>query len=633
MLPLWGSRRAGPLFVSHLGMSVVHGALMRVFAGYITANDLTWLDWTTDQLATLSFAFYVLPLVALSGPAGRLADRLDKAALLRWSSIAGIAVTGLGVVGWIFASPLTMLLSITLSGVQAALALPARYAIVAQQLDEREWVAGNASLLLGTLLTGVMLAIPYGDDLVVAGTRIWHGMAADAAAPLTLVVAAGLVAVAATFVPPVPPIPVDPNDAIAQDRAQAAPRTLVRYPAARWSTVLALTWYWAIGGMFLELLPLYVDRVLGAGPAVTAWVLLTFGVGTLFGTFGATALSRRRVELGLVPLGSLGLTIFLSDLWWIGGPFGPEYGELVTLQAFASTFAGLRISIDLAMVAVSGVLVAVPLISYLQLRSDPDIRGRILGANQRLNAIATLTGALLLVVLLGEALRPYDVLLGIAVANLLIAVAITQTIAEFSLRFSAWILSFVVYRLEVNGLDHIPEDGPAVLVANHVSYIDWLVIMAAVRRPIRFVMYYKFLEMPVMKYLFRQNKVIPIAGRKDNPEVMKAAFEQIHAELADGWLVLIFPEGDLTKDGAMATFRPGVERILERDPVPVIPMALNGLWGSFFSHKDGPAMTRPFRRVWSRVWVTVGPALSGAEAQAEDLQIAVEELHRQRPEP
>ena len=166
-----------------------------------------------------------------------------------------------------------------------------------------------------------------------------------------------------------------------------------------------------------------------------------------------------------------------------------------------------------------------------------------------------------------------------------------------------------------------------------MSYIDWLVIMAAIPRPIRFVMYWKFLKIPVFSYLFRQNKVIPIAGRKENPEVMQAAFDQIHAELADGWLVLIFPEGDLTRDGNLLPFRGGVEHALERDPVPVVPLALSGLWGSFFSHKDAPAMTRPFRRVWSRVWVSVGEPLPPDGLTAERLQDEVEQLRGRHPQP
>ena len=322
--------------------------------------------------------------------------------------------------------------------------------MVAQTLDEPDWVGSNASLLLGTLSTGVVMALPYGESVVDAfGT--WYGLPAESVASVVLVMIAVVLSLVPHGLPDAPPVAPPSDDAFAEDRSQAAPRALVRFPSARWSTVLALSWYWAIGATLLELLPSYVGRVVGAGPAVTTWFLLTFGIGSAIGTVMAAVLSRRRVELGLVPLGSIGLSVVCADLWFVGSPFGPEIDELVTWQTFVTTFAGLRISLDLVGLAISGVFVAVPLVSYLQLRSEADERGRILGANQRLNAIVGLLATLLLVLWLGEGIRPYDVLLGIALTNLLVAAYVYHTIAEFLLRFVAWVVSFGVYRLKVQG--------------------------------------------------------------------------------------------------------------------------------------------------------------------------------------
>ncbi|MEM6925918.1 MAG: hypothetical protein AAF602_03230, partial [Myxococcota bacterium] len=190
----------------------MHGALLRVFAAFVAAQHIAVLGLSTSQAATLSLAIYAAPFLVLSGPAGRIADRLDKAFLLRWVSVAGILVAGFGVFGWLFGSPATMLAAIGLAGAQAAISTPARFAAVAQTTDERDWVAGNASLLLGPLATGVVLAIPYGGDVVVAGTRVWHGMAADAVAPLALVALSAVVAGLAALTPPIPPVPVDADD-------------------------------------------------------------------------------------------------------------------------------------------------------------------------------------------------------------------------------------------------------------------------------------------------------------------------------------------------------------------------------------------------------------------------------------
>lgn len=190
----------------------------------------------------------------------------------------------------------------------------------------------------------------------------------------------------------------------------------------------------------------------------------------------------------------------------------------------------------------------------------------------------------------------------------------------FLLRLVTWLLSHLVYRVRVVGAENVPASGAAMLVCNHVTFVDWFVLTAAMPRPVRFVMHHSYYELPIVHWLFRTAKVIPIAGSKEDPALLAAAFDRIHDELLDGQLVCLFPEGRITETGTMAPFRPGIERIVERDAVPVIPIALDGLWGSFFSRKDGPAMTRPFRRVWSRVWVRIGPPIPPEQATALELE-------------
>jgi hypothetical protein len=170
----------------------------------------------------------------------------------------------------------------------------------------------------------------------------------------------------------------------------------------------------------------------------------------------------------------------------------------------------------------------------------------------------------------------------------------------------------------------MPEGGPAVIVCNHVSFVDALVIMAACKRPIRFVMDHHIFRWPVLNFVFRTSKAIPIASAKEDPAMMEKAFEEVGKALDAGDLVGIFPEGKITADGNINPFRPGISRILARNPVPVVPMALRGLWGSFFSRKDGPAMTRPFRRgVLSKIELVVGASVPAAAALPERLQAEV----------
>jgi 1-acyl-sn-glycerol-3-phosphate acyltransferase len=353
--------------------------------------------------------------------------------------------------------------------------------------------------------------------------------------------------------------------------------------------------------------------------------LALFSIGIGVGSMLCEKLSRQRLELGLVPIGSLGMSLFTLDLWFVGQPWSPPANPLTVTQ-FLSTFAGARICADLIGLSVFGGFLIVPLYTFVQARSSDAERSRIIAANNVVNAFWMVMGSIALMGLFAAGLDTVDVLLALVLVNTVVAVYMYTVVAEFMLRFCVWVLSALIYRVRVVGHEHIPDTCPCVLVANHVSFVDWFIIAAAVRRPPRFVMHKSFYAIPVMRWLFRQAGVIPIAGQKEDPECLERAFEQIHRDLQDGWVVCIFPEGRITDTGEMYPFRPGIERIVARDPVPVVPVALNGLWGSYFSRKDGRAMSKPFRRAFSHVWVTIGEPVPGGEVDAGGLQERVRAL-------
>ncbi len=187
------------------------------------------------------------------------------------------------------------------------------------------------------------------------------------------------------------------------------------------------------------------------------------------------------------------------------------------------------------------------------------------------------------------------------------------------MRFLVWLLVNTLYRIKIKGLENIPEEGPCVLVCNHVSFMDALIIAGCCRRPVRFVMDHRIFKTPVLSFIFRTAKAIPIAPAKENPELMERAFDSVAEYLEQGEVVCIFPEGKITHDGNMNPFRPGIERIIKRTPVPVVPMALSGLWGSFFSRKDGPAMGNIPKRFWSKIRFSVGESVTADNVSADDL--------------
>jgi hypothetical protein len=375
-------------------------------------------------------------------------------------------------------------------------------------------------------------------------------------------------------------------------------------------SILGISWFWFLGAALLTILPSWTKSFLLADESVVTMLLTLFCIGMAIGSLLCERLSKRTLELGLVPLGSIGISIFGFDLFFASGPWETS---------------GIRIAFDLLMLAVFSGFYTVPLYTMIQQRSPEEVRSRVIAGNNILNAAFMIAASLMLGAVFALGLTTRHVFIIVALLNAAVAAYIYTVIPEFLLRFAAWTVANVLYRLRVVGREHIPREGPAVLVANHVSFVDWLLIAAACPRPVRFVMYHRYFEVPLLKFLFRDAKVIPIAPAKEDEARLEEAFDRIAAELADNEIVCIFPEGRLTDDGTLGEFRPGIERIVARSPVPVIPVGIIGMWGSFFSKKDG-AMKKPFRRFWSRVSLAIGEPLPAERTTAETLEESVAAL-------
>ncbi len=214
--------------------------------------------------------------------------------------------------------------------------------------------------------------------------------------------------------------------------------------------------------------------------------------------------------------------------------------------------------------------------------------------------------------------------------NAAVAVFIYGLVPEFLMRFLAWLLVHTMYRVRASGLEHIPDEGPCVVVCNHVSYVDAVVIAAMVRRPIRFVMDHRIFAIPVLSFIFRSMRTIPIAPAKEDAAMKDRAFADAAAALREGEIVGIFPEGRLTENGELGTFRPGVQQIVETTPVPVVPMALSGLWGSFFSRSHNGRAMRRLRGVFSQIALVAGPAIPPERVVPDELAGIVLALRGER---
>jgi 1-acyl-sn-glycerol-3-phosphate acyltransferase len=390
-------------------------------------------------------------------------------------------------------------------------------------------------------------------------------------------------------------------------------------------SVLGIGWFWFYGALALAQIPGLGHEALGGDEHVVTLLLALFSIGIGLGCLLCERLSGGTIELGLVPLGAGGLTLFALDLAWsASAAAGPPGG--LDVGGFATSWRHWRLAADLVLVGAFGGFFIVPLLAFVQHRSDPRRLSRIIAANNIVSAFLMVVAAGAGIGLRTSGFGVPAVFVFAAVVNAVVAAYIFTVIPEFLMRFVVWMLVHTVYRVRHRGLDHLPAVGPAVLVANHVSFVDALVITAASRRPIRFVMDHAIFRLPILRFVFRTGRAIPIASRKEDPALLERAYDEVARALEAGELVCIFPEGRITTTGDLSPFRPGIERIVARTPVPVVPLALRGLWGSFFSRMGGPAMRRPFRRFWSRIEVVAGPPIPPEFATAAALQARVAEL-------
>ena len=594
------------------------------FAFTVLVTYRLQVGWLPPSLAGLVIgAVFIAPFLLFSATSGQLADKYDKALMTRLVKNLEIVIMVLATIGLFTTNVVLMLGCIFLLGLHSTLFGPVKYAYLPQHLDERELTGGNGmiemgtfvAILLGNLVGGLLIALPDGGWL--KGAQ-WVAMVSLVLAVLGRAVS--------QFVPSTPA--TAPNLRINWNPVTEtwANLRLAHGNIVVFRSLLGISWMWFFGVVFLAQFPSFAKEVLHGDEHVASLLLVVFSVGIGAGSLLTETLSRRHVEIGLVPLGAIGMSLFAGDLYFSSRSLPDVPAQ--TVGVFLANHAHWRVLVDLFMLSLSAGLYSVPMYALIQLRAPASHRARIIAANNILNALFMIASSVIVGALLAAGFTIPQVFGLTALANLLVALYIFLLVPEYLLRFVAFIASRIVYRFQVRGDEHIPTEGPAIIACNHVSFVDAVLLMAASPRPIRFVMDQRIFRIPVLGWLFKLGKAIPVASQKDDPVAYAAAFEAADKVLADGDLLGIFPEGAITSDGRLQPFRGGIMKILERRPVPVVPVALQNLWGSFFSRAEGgTAMVKPFRRgLFSRVGLVAGAALPAPDVNPEALHTQVSRL-------
>lgn len=614
-------RRYLPFFITQfLGAfndNVYKNALTIMFS----FSAISILGMNTDVLINFAAVIFILPFFLFSATAGQLADKLDKAKLMQYVKLCEIIIMSVATLAFLLNSHVLLLFVLFLMGTQSAFFGPVKYGYLPRVLAPSELVGGNGMTDMGTFLA-ILLGMIIGA----------HAISLDngpVVVSILVLIFAALGYISARKIP---------------DTGAAAPELKFNYNlfSETWRiikhsytnhvvylAIIGISWFWFYGSIVITQIPNFTRNYLFGDETVFILLMGTFSISVGIGSLLCERLSGGRVEIGLVPLGSIGLTVFAVDFFFAANQVIPSNDGLYNLSDFLNSTANWRILFDIFMIGVSSGFYIVPLYAMIQERADPEHVSRVIAANNIINSFFMVIAGLCAMLLLGSGVSIPGLILITGLMNIAIVVYIYFMVTEFLWRFIVWIALHTIYRVKTVALDNIPREGAAVLVCNHVSFVDALIIAGYIRRPVRFVMDNRIFRNNLLGPVFRMAKAIPIAPRSESPEVVDAAYARIKGALDEGELLCIFPEGVISHNGEMNEFKKGIQKIVRLSPAPVIPMALSGLWGSWFSRYKGKAMTGIPKHI-PKVTFTIGDAISPDAVTTDSLQAKVLQLRGEK---
>ncbi len=613
---LFGQRRFLPLFLTQFAGAFNDNLFKNAFIVLITFHGLSTAGLNAATLVNIAAGVFILPFFLFSTLAGQLAEKYDKAKLAQWIKLLEIAIMLAAGAGFIWHNAALLMSCLFMMGIHSALFGPLKYSVLPQYLQKNEILGGNGLIEMGTFI-----AILLGQ---ISGTLIIQHQPNGEMYVIWACVGIAIIGYFFSRSMPSAP-PTAPNIKIGWNIFSETKKILshTRKNKTVFNSLLGISWFWFFGSIYLTQFPNFAKEALHGDASVYTLLMTLFSLGVGIGSMLCEKLSDAKVEIGLVPFGSIGLSIFAIDLFFATQNIAPAAH---TAQSFLAQLSHWRVIADLFLIGVFGGIFIVPLYALIQTRTEREYTSRAIAANNILNSLFMVIAAGISILLLKAGVTVQQLLLIAGVLNIFVAIYIYILIPEFLMRFLVWILIHTLYRIKTTNLDKIPDHGAVVLVCNHVSFMDALVLAGAIRRPVRFVMDHRIYNLPVMNFICRTANAIPIAPSKENATMKDSAFSEIAQALADGEVVVVFPEGRITHNGDINRFMPGIEKIIKTSPVPVIPMALQGLWGSFFSRKNGAAMMKMPRGIFSEIGLVIGDPIAPQDVTRQKLEDEVRTL-------
>lgn len=596
---IFTSKRFLPLFLTQFWGAFNDNFFKNALVILITYRAYTLGALDSKMMVAVASALFILPFFLFSATAGQLADKYSKSEIAKWTKVWEIGAMILGAVALSLQNIPLLLLTLFLMGMQSSFFGPVKYGILPELLERQELVGGNAfvemgtfiSILIGTICGGVLISLPQIGEMAVGATIICIAIIGT---------------IFSWYIPK--QTAQDPTLKIDWNLFTATSTILKKAKTDRsiWLSIMGISWFWAVGSLFITLIPLYGRDILKLHPLTSTLLLAIFSVGIGVGSVLCEKLSHQRLEVGILPFGTVGMSLAAYDLYRMGNPFLPLDAASTWIEFFSRDYAW-RVCFDLFILSSFGGLFIVPLYTLIQMRAKVIERAQVIAANNIVNSFFMVIAAIGLMAFFTLKKPMVDAFLWISLINLLIAFIIYLFLPEFFYRFVCYLLTSAMYRVKLRGEKSIPLEGPCIMVANHISFVDWMLLLAISPRPIRFVMHRQYYRIPFLNSIFKQSKLIEIAGPFEDRKTFLRSFDDIDQSLDAGDLVCIFPEGEISYDGKLGLFKRGIDKILEVNDVPVIPVAISGMWGSFFSRQKGKV---PFSRIWSKIEIEVGSPFS-----------------------
>lgn len=554
-----------------------------------------------EQRAVIVGGLFALPFILFSMAGGFLADRFSKRAVTIWTKVAEIAVMGVATIGLALDNLPLLLVTVFLMGAQSAFFGPSKYGLLPELLPEKRLSWGNGVLELMTFLA--IITGTVGGGLIFESFRmqqIWSGVVLIGLASFGFVTSRGIDRVPAADVTRRFRV-----NFLADLREQVR---LIRHDKVLWLALLGNTYFFFLAALIQQYdIIFYGKNILKLSEGGITLLMAAMAIGIGVGSFAAGYLSGKKIEYGLIPLGSIGMTAFGIAL----SQAELSLVEVMVLLSFFGFFAGFFI---------------VPIAALLQHRPDRERKGGVLAAANLLSFVGVFIAAGAYQIMAGIFhLGPREVFFVTSLITLAGTVYVVSILPDSLLRFLLWVFTHTVYRINVEGRDNIPDKGGALFVCNHLSLVDGLLLIASTDRFVRFIMYKGIYDMPIVKPFAKVIRAIPISSQL-RPREMIHALNEASESIQQGEVVCIFAEGQITRIGQLLPFRRGMTRIMKDVHAPIIPVNLDGVWGSIFSYEKGRFLWKVPRRLLSPVTVTFGSPMPPDSAPF-DVRQRVQELN------